>query len=310
MRWAPVLLTAYRRPEALESALRSLARCEGASSSSVLVASDGARRAEDASAVEEVRQLLRLPEWRRRFGDFRVLERDANVGRVANSQDLRLYARTTWSRFIYLEEDVETHQCFLTYMNESLDRYALIDDVVLVCAGFQGVAPKGERESFLDSRFTSYGFASWFWKWDRLVSADRSSLLQRFREDRDECKRYLTGSPSRRTTPMALRGEIQALDVQIDVALHQHGWLAVFPDRAMSRELPSSRDASHPRSRRRRSEEALSDDRSLSPPLKLEVTFLDACLRFDRLFILYAMAWRLKLRINRWTLAFPRAGLK
>lgn len=176
MNLAPVVLFAYARPQHLRKTLAALAANDLATQTPLIVYSDAARRETDAEAVMAVRQVLDAATG---FASLTVHHRERNYGLADSIAEGVSTTIQTHGRAIVLEDDLVTSPCFLSYMNEALDRYA-DDERVMHVAGFMlDIDPSGLPESFFLRQSSCWGWATWERAW-RHFDRDAERFVREF----------------------------------------------------------------------------------------------------------------------------------
>ncbi|TDX01766.1 glycosyltransferase family protein [Dinghuibacter silviterrae] len=157
---APIVLFTYKRPEALARTIEALQRNEGARESVLYVFSDGARAAQDAAAVAEVRAYLRgISGFRQIF----IKEAPTNKGLAASVIDGVTEVIREHGRVIVLEDDLVTAPNFLAFMNAALDAYAG-DPRVFSVSGYT-LPVRAAGDVYFTQRASSWGWATWADRW-------------------------------------------------------------------------------------------------------------------------------------------------
>jgi len=161
---APVVVFAYRRPDHLRNTLTNLMRCNGFGQSPVIVYCDGPRDADETDAVRATRELARTMLGERAEYHFSEMNLGLSHSVIAGVSDVV----ERFGRAIVVEDDLELSPAFLTFMNQSLDRYAN-DENVFQVSGYMFDVPELEgTPSALFLPFTvSWGWATWKRAWDQ-----------------------------------------------------------------------------------------------------------------------------------------------
>lgn len=161
---APVVIFAYRRPDHLRNTLASLRRCEGFAQSPIIVYCDGPRNETEVESVTATRALAKnmLGE----NAEYHFSEMNLGLSRSVIAGVSETVDR--FGRVIVVEDDLELHPAFLTFMNQALDRYAN-DERVFQISGYQFDVPElKDTASALFLPFTvSWGWATWKRAWDQ-----------------------------------------------------------------------------------------------------------------------------------------------
>lgn len=129
MELAPIALFTYNRPWHTKQTVEALQKNYFAIESDLFIFSDGAKNTEDQYKVDEVRKYLKSISG---FKSITIEESPLNKG-LANSI---IYGVTkivnTFGKIIVLEDDLLTSRYLLKYLNQYLEHYAEIDNVISI----------------------------------------------------------------------------------------------------------------------------------------------------------------------------------
>ena len=161
MKYAPIVLFVYKRPDETQKVLEALSANEGAAQSELIVYADGPKSDAEKESCEAVRQIVRSCTG---FAGVTLYAAEKNRG-LANS----VIAGVTetlekFDRVIVLEDDLVTSKYFLSFMNEALERYA-DDDSVCCIHGFSYPTEYPEIQYFLRRGADCWGWATWKRGW-------------------------------------------------------------------------------------------------------------------------------------------------
>lgn len=167
MNFAPIILFAFNRPDALRNTLEHLLHCDGAGQSPLYVFVDGPRVNKDGERekVEAVRSLVAS------ISGFKSVTYQFETENKGLAQSIisgvsRVIDRH--GRAIVMEDDLEVAPGFITYMNTMLDGFEH-DKRVMQISGFstEFPIPKGyPHDVYLNRRAESWGWATWKDRWD------------------------------------------------------------------------------------------------------------------------------------------------
>jgi len=169
---APVALFAYKRLEHLRRTLDSLINNELSSETDLTIFSDGPRRPEDVDAVQSVRSYVRTLGH---FRSVRVIEHQANQGLAQSVISGVTQMCAEYGKVIVVEDDLETSRFFLRYMNEALDLYESVQEVVSI-HGYMYPVTENLPETFFIRGADCWGWATWSRAWS-LFNPDGKALL-------------------------------------------------------------------------------------------------------------------------------------
>ena len=176
---APILLFVYNRPQHVKRALGSLLQNREAAASDLYVFSDAARSAEDAAAVEMVREEIADIQG---FKSVSVVERNENFGLARSIIEGVTSIVNRYGRVIVLEDDLVVSPYFLRFMNDALEVYKDEPRVghIQACDFIQSAALP---DTFLIKWTGSWGWATWQRAWE-LFNPNGQELLDQLRERR------------------------------------------------------------------------------------------------------------------------------
>lgn len=131
-RYAPIALFVYNRPDHLRRTVSALQKNSLASETDLICYSDGAKTAGDEIAVNEVRHVLNEVTG---FHSVIINRAESNMGLADSIISGVTKTINTYNRVIVVEDDIVVNPYFLQYMNDALDTYSDVDEVMHV-AGF------------------------------------------------------------------------------------------------------------------------------------------------------------------------------
>lgn len=187
---APVLLFTYKRLDTLKRTVKALQENNLASESTLYIFSDASKKKEDEDIVDSVRAYLKTITG---FNKIEIYESEKNQG-LANSiirgvsQKIKIYGKV-----IVLEDDLQTTPNFLTFMNNSLDKYENKDKVFSI-SGYSfnlGTKTNEPDDAYFLNRGWSWGWATWQDRWEDVDWAVTS--YNTFVNDRKARKSFALG---------------------------------------------------------------------------------------------------------------------
>jgi glycosyltransferase involved in cell wall biosynthesis len=174
---APVTLFVYNRLAHTRKTVEALRANDLATLTDLVVFSDGPKDSTDAAAVEEVRKYISAING---FRSVSITASEINKG-LADSVISGVSAvLEEYERIIVLEDDMVTSKHFLSYMNDSLERYESNQDVISVHAYMYPVKGSLPEYFFLKGAHC-WGWGTWRRGWN-LYERDGRNLLNRIRE--------------------------------------------------------------------------------------------------------------------------------
>lgn len=172
MKYAPVALFVYNRPEHTRLTIEALAQNEQAAETRLFIFSDGPRSRHDDAKVEAVRRYLSGIDG---FESVQVFPRPENRGLANSIIDGVTQICREYQRVIVLEDDLVTSKYFLRYMNEALSIYENTDRVISI-HGYVPPVAEPLPPTFFIRGADCWGWATWQRGWE-LFEKDGKRLL-------------------------------------------------------------------------------------------------------------------------------------
>ncbi len=169
---APIALFAYKRPEHLASCLDSLLDNPEAPNTELWIFCDGPRSGTDEQSVLEVRELARKVHG---FSRVTLIEQPRNIGLAASVISGVSQVLSGSERVIVVEDDLIVSPDFLAFMNQGLDIYADVPDVISI-HGFTYAVDTPLPQSFFLRGADCWGWATWRRGW-AIFNPDGQALL-------------------------------------------------------------------------------------------------------------------------------------
>lgn len=186
--YAPVIIFCYRRK--INKLIYSLSRNKESSNSKLFIFSDGFKSNLDEHDVLNVRKSLKKI---KNFKSVSIIESDKNNG-LANSIIKGVTSVINkFGKAIILEDDLIVSPYFLNFMNNSLNFYKKNKHIWSI-SGFSPPInyPKNYREEvFLSLRSTSWGWATWLNRWDKVDWSLKN--FNQFKKNKNKIKQFEEG---------------------------------------------------------------------------------------------------------------------
>lgn len=228
MKFAPIVLFVYSRPDHTRKTLNALSKNVAASDSVLHVFCDGPKREEHRPKIEETRTVV---EGVTGFKDIVIHRSETNRGLKRSIIDGVGTLLKESDRVIVFEDDLVSDPHFLTYMNEGLDRYKDQPQVFSIC----GYAPpmKGIPSDYPYDAFFSYLNMSWGWgTWpDRWFLTDfEVADFEEFKQDKEAQRRFKRGGPNTvKFLYDQMEGRADTWDIQFNYTLFKQDAFALLP---------------------------------------------------------------------------------
>jgi hypothetical protein len=226
----PIALFLYNRPAHARLVLESLSQCRRLDECSLRIYCDGAKREEDAAAVEQTRKVAR--EWAGKL-DAEVVARETNFGLARSVVDGVSELCDSDGRVIVIEDDFLLNPSFLDYMLSSLDRYASDSNVYQICGYMFPIRHGDQPDAFFLPLTTTWGWATWAraWKVFDWNAPDAENLLR----DPEVRRRFnLNGAyPYAEMLESKLKGENDSWGILFWWAVFKAGGLVLHPRKSL-----------------------------------------------------------------------------
>jgi hypothetical protein len=176
MKYAPLAIFGFNRPEHLRRCLISLENCRNFASHSGFIFIDGPRNENDDKFVLEC---LKIAEH---FGDkhgFKVISREANLGLATSVRSGIDYVFENSDSIIVIEDDLVLGVGFLEFVNSALNFYQHRHEVASI-SGYQYPIDREFLEGVFLRGADCWGWGTWKDRW-KDVSFDGEYLLTQMR---------------------------------------------------------------------------------------------------------------------------------
>lgn len=167
MQYAPIIVFAFNRLEALKATIASVLQNSEAAESELYVFVDGARPNKQGE-IEKVHQVQEFVKTIFGFKSIHYTFAKQNKGLgpsiIAGVTDVI----NQYGRAIILEDDLIVAQNFLSFMNQGLDKYEKEEKVFSVCGYSNKVKTPNDylADSYFCVRSSSWGWATWANRWN------------------------------------------------------------------------------------------------------------------------------------------------
>jgi len=236
MTLAPIVLFVYNRLWHTQQTLESLQRNELAGESELSIYSDAPRNENDRAGVEKVREYIRDIQG---FKLVSIIERSENYG-----VDKSIIAGVTevidrYGKIIVLEDDLESHPQFLTYMNNALEKYKSNRNVFSI-TGYSytnNIEDEGLDDTYFLQLTNSWSWATWKNRWDELdTSAAGWEELRRNSELRKRFD-FDNAYPYAKMLETQMKRGINTWDILWYWTAFRRGGLTLYPAKALVRNI-------------------------------------------------------------------------
>jgi hypothetical protein len=169
MNYAPIVIFAFNRPEALKNTVISLLANEEAKASNLYIFVDGAR----LDKIGEAEKVKVVQEYVKSIKGFRSIEyffSDKNKGLSSSIINGVNQIISKYGRAIIIEDDLTFSTNFLSFMNQGLEKYEKERKIFSICGYTNKInVPKDyTADSYFCTRSSSWGWATWVDRWNSI----------------------------------------------------------------------------------------------------------------------------------------------
>ncbi len=162
--FAPIVLFVYNRPAHVRQTVQALRENDIANESELFIYSDGPKDDPHSKAkVADVRNFIKTITG---FRTITIVASEQNKGLADSIIQGVTEIVSLYGRVIVLEDDLVVAPCFLRFMNEALDEYESVPQVMQISGHMFAVKIKAETDAVFLPFVTSWGWASWKRAWD------------------------------------------------------------------------------------------------------------------------------------------------
>jgi acetyltransferase-like isoleucine patch superfamily enzyme len=169
MNLAPIVLFVYNRPVHTKKTLEALQRNHLASESVLYIYADGGKEnvtVVQLKNIEETRRIIKEQQW---CGEVHIIESSHNRGLAASIIHGVTEVVGQYGNVIVLEDDIVTSTGFLNYMNDALNFYEDISEVMHI-SGYMYPQNSNLPETFFYNVTLCWGWATWKSAWKYYIN--------------------------------------------------------------------------------------------------------------------------------------------
>ena len=238
---APIALFAYSRLGHLKRTVEALQANPESSQSDLIVFSDAAKTPDKQSDVDEVRKYITKIKG---FRKISIYYRHHNFGLAKSIINGVTQVLSEYESIIVIEDDIVTSPFFLSYMNDSLNRFANDNRVISVHGYFYPIKNKLPEAFFLRGA-DCWGWATWRQSWDLfehsgqylLNKLKNKNLLKSF--DYNNTYRYS------RMLEAQINGENDSWAIRWHASAFLADKLTLYPGRSMVQNIGNDSSGTH-----------------------------------------------------------------
>ena len=232
---SPIVIFVYNRPWHTAQTLSALEKNELAKDSEVFIYADGSKTnisSEQNQRIQEVRKVIRQD---RKFKKVHIVERTSNHG-LAQSIILGVSEIINkYGKVIVLEDDLITSSGFLKYMNDALNIYEYIPQVMHVSGyWFPVINSHKLPKTFFYNTASCWGWGTWKSAWAHLDTDARKLAENILKKDGDYYHFDIEGSGSfSRQLKQNISGHISTWAVKWYASMYLKNGYSLHPNHSL-----------------------------------------------------------------------------
>lgn len=242
---SPIALFTYNRPWHTQMVLDSLAENVEAKDSILYVFCDGAKENATQEIINKIAAVRNIVKDEKRFKKVIITLQEKNKG-LANSiiggvtEVINIHGKV-----IVLEDDLTLSSFFLSYMNDSLERYKNNSAVGQIGACNFFACGKNYPDYFFVPIPDCLGWATWKDRWE-CFNSNVDELIIELKNNNDK-KHIFNACGSYDFMGMLdlqMQGKVDSWAIRWQAVCVLNGWLTLYPNPAMTNHIESN-DATH-----------------------------------------------------------------
>lgn len=238
MELAPIVLFVYNRPWHTRQTLEALAKNELADQSVLYVYADGPKENatdEDIEKITAVREVIKSKQWCKKVI---IKESEINRGLADSIIDGVTETVNKYGKIIVLEDDIVTSKGFLKYMNDALEIYINVYQVMEISAYMFPINSRGLESTFFYNANSCWGWATWkrAWKYFENDSKKLYSKLIEKKIDWDAFNAY-QGNAFREQLLLNIGNKIKTWAVNWHSVIHLSNGLVLHPKKSLTKNI-------------------------------------------------------------------------
>lgn len=247
MKYAPVILFVYNRPDFAKQTLQSLSENLLANETELFIFSDGPKlncTKEELKKILTVREVIREKNW---CGVVNIIESEFNKGLAKSVIDGVSEIISKFGKVIVVEDDILLSPYFLTFMNDALHTYQNDDKVLSIGSWNYFANPEKIKDKTFFFRFPdSIAWATFARSW-KLFEENSEKLLSDLKIS-GKLNNFNAGLKFPYFSNMLqahIEGKISSWAIRWTAIAVLKDKLTLFPSISLSKHIGFSEDATH-----------------------------------------------------------------
>jgi hypothetical protein len=239
---SPIVLFAYNRPFYTEQCLKSLSKNKLADQSILYVYCDGPKldsSDEELQRIADVRAIVRAKKYCK---ELVVIESEKNKGLAASVVEGVTEIVNKYGRVIVLEDDLILSPFFLQYMNQALDLYEDVPQVMQISAHIFNTRYK-LPETFFYNEASCWGWGTWARAW-KYLNMDAQDLLEKVKKSPNYAMFDLERSFIWQLESN-VRGNLNTWAIRWNTSIFLNNGLCLHPRKTLTKNIGIGNTATH-----------------------------------------------------------------
>lgn len=165
MKYAPIVLFIYNRPEHTKQTLEALSNNTLAAESDLYIFADGPKVNASKEQLEKINQTREIAHSKLWCRNVSVIESAVNKGLAVSIISGVTEIVNKYGKIIVLEDDIVTGKYFLEYMNTALEKYETEKKVWHITGWRDPVQNEKDNSSFFYPTMDCWSWATWADRW-------------------------------------------------------------------------------------------------------------------------------------------------
>lgn len=244
MKFAPVILFVYKRPDHLQQTLAHLKKNQGASETVLYIYSEGPKSDASATDLDAIRNVRQIIQELKGFKEIIINEAVKNIGCSDSITAGITQILDKHGRAIILEDDIITHHLFLNFCNKGLEEFEE-DEKVMQIGTFMFPGTSKLPKTFLSRKVFGWGWATWRRAWNHL-SRETKELTRQIKDRNLTHEFDLKGAyPYLQSLEAQTAGQIDTWDISWYASVFLKEGLSLYPSKSLSQNIGLDGSGTH-----------------------------------------------------------------
>lgn len=166
---APIILFVYNRPDKTICTVKALQENAEFKDSDLFVYCDGEKEESTCENHRNIEAVRRIIHGISGFKSIKIIERDRNYGLAQNIISAVTEVINIFGKAIVIEDDIVVGKYYLKYINEALQKYKNVEEVMEISGYVEQVCGDDFPQSMFIKNGYCWGWATWKDRWSYFV---------------------------------------------------------------------------------------------------------------------------------------------